>query len=137
MAKAVPFDFVFDYLPADIIIKPMFGMYSLYVGNRIVLIHHQREKYPEHNGIWVAINEGHLQRLKDEITALSPILKENEKSCAKTWYMLKDTADDFEASAIKICEYISHGDPGIGGGTKRFIGDSSWFIAILSIDHSR
>ena len=118
MVQPIPFNFVFDYLPKDVIVKPMFGMFSLYIGNRILLILHQREKYPEHNGIWVAINEGHHQRLKDEIMALSPILKENKKSCAKTWFMLKDDADDFEASAIKICEYISRGDPGIGRVTK-------------------
>jgi hypothetical protein len=114
MTKTIPFDFVFDYLPDNIIAKPMFGMYSLYIGNRIVLILHKREKYPAHNGIWVAIMDGHHQRLKSEVPSLVPILKENDKSCAKTWLLLKEEADDFESTAIRICELIAHGDPGIG-----------------------
>ena len=118
MTRPIPFDFVFDYLPGDIIVKPMFGMYSLYMGRRIVLILHKREKYAEHNGIWVAINDGHHTRLKNEIHSLIPILKEGDKSCAQKWLLLKDDWDDFEASAIKVCEYISKGDPGIGRMTK-------------------
>lgn len=118
MPKAIPFDFVLDYLPANIIVKPMFGMFSLYLGKRIVLILHLREKYPEHNGIWVAINDGHHDRLKATLPMLIPIMKENDRSCAAKWLLLKEDADNFEALAITICEYISRGDAGIGRTVK-------------------
>jgi hypothetical protein len=51
----IPFDFVLDYLlPLDVTDKPMFGMFAIYVGERIMLILCQRKNSRNINGVWIA-----------------------------------------------------------------------------------
>ncbi len=38
MTNSIPYEFVFDYLPGDIIIKKMFGMHYVYWRKKIMLI---------------------------------------------------------------------------------------------------
>ncbi len=47
----MPFDFLLDYLPAKVVIKPAIGMYYIYFEGKIVLVFRQVGKNPQHNGI--------------------------------------------------------------------------------------
>ena len=113
-----PFDFVFDYLPANITVKKMFGMHYIYLGKRIMLILRSSNKQPQWNGMWVATSTDHHQSLKNNIPELGAFfLDGNERH--GNWLFLKDNTEDFEGAAIKICELIAHGDARIGKLTEK------------------
>lgn len=114
-SKNLPFEFVLDYLtPLDVRLKPMFGMWAIYVNEKIMLMLRDRKDFTETNGIWVATTHDHHNSLKEEIPSLSSIsnfsagLKETE------WQLLAVESDDFEQSVIKICDMIRHHDKRIG-----------------------
>jgi len=115
---SVPFDFVFDYLPANITVKKMFGMHYIYLGKRIMLILRKRDNEPELNGIWVATGKEHHESLKNNVPELGAFFIDNNERHGN-WLFLRDDADDFEGAAIKICELIAHGDPRIGKVTEK------------------
>src|ERR1700761_2824616 len=118
MVKPVPFDFVFDYLPAGIVAKKMFGMHYLYFGKRIMLILRQGAKRPDLNGIWVATETIHHKSLMSIIPALT-FFHMNSDGQPSGWLFLQDSAGDFEEAAIELCKLISHGDPRIGRATEK------------------
>jgi TfoX/Sxy family transcriptional regulator of competence genes len=46
--KNIPCDFVFDYLmPLEVTVKPMFGVWAIYVDKKIMLVLKQRKDSPE------------------------------------------------------------------------------------------
>ena len=113
--KDIPYEFVFDYLtPLDVTIKPMFGLWAIYINEKIVLALRDRKEFPDSNGVWVATSQEHHKSLKSEFPSLrsftifSKAIKETE------WQMLPVDADDFEASVIKVCELIKRNDNRIG-----------------------
>ena len=114
MAKPVPYEFVFDYLPVNVVVKPMFGMHAVYYGNKIMLILCKREKRAELNGIWIATSKEYHESLKNDIPLLTSIVSNNDETRIPKWQMIKAGDEDFEASAIKLCEYISNWDFRIG-----------------------
>jgi hypothetical protein len=118
MTKAVPYDFVFDYLPQNVITKRMFGMYYIYLNNKIVLILRKASKNLDMNGVWVATSKQHHQSLEKEVPALADFVLDNGETHDSDWRLIKDECDDFEEAAIKVCELISHGDKRIGKETK-------------------
>ena len=72
--KPLPFNFLFDYLiPLEVTVKPMFGVYVIYVNERMVLAVRQRKDHPETNGVWVATELKHLNSLKKELPSLQSI----------------------------------------------------------------
>jgi hypothetical protein len=114
-SKNIPFDFVFDYLlPIEVTVKPMFGMYAIYVDEKIVLMLRQKANNPETNGVWIATTEEHHKSLKKDVPSLCSIssyvigIKETE------WQLLPEDADDFENLVIKACEFIKQCDHRIG-----------------------
>src|SRR5689334_9700158 len=101
--KPIPFEFILDYLyPLDPVIKPMFGCYALYSGEKIVLITRDRENHPEANGVWVATSHEYHDSLKNEFPSLHsiPLLGEDPTE----WQMVPADAIDFETAVIRICE---------------------------------
>lgn len=113
--KNIPFEFVFDHLaPLDITVKPMFGLYAIYLNQKILLVLRDRKDRAETNAIWVATNKEDHKSLKSELPSLrsfsiySKAVKETE------WQLLAAESHDFEASVIKICELIKRGDRRIG-----------------------
>ncbi len=118
MAHPVPFDFVFDYLPAGITVKRMFGMHYIYWGKRILLILRKSQKEQEWNGVWVATSRDYHESLKNDMPALGAFFLD-EKDRHSNWLLLKDNTEDFEADVIKVCEMIAHGDPRIGKVTEK------------------
>jgi hypothetical protein len=118
MARIVPYDFVFDYLPQNVVVKPMFGMYYLYFNKKIMLILRRASKNPGMNGVWVATSKEHHQSLEKDIPALVDFILDNGEMHDSNWRLIKDDHDDFETAAIQICELIAHGDKRIGKETK-------------------
>ena len=113
--KNSPFEFVFDYLaPLEVTVKPMFGLFALYVNEKIVLVLREGGDHADTNGVWVATNKEHHKSLKGDLPSLrsfyiySKAIKETE------WQLLPVDSDDFESSVIKVCELIKRGDPRIG-----------------------
>lgn len=118
MAKPVPYDFVLDYLPRGIILKPMFGMHYIYMNKKILLILRKRPNEPELNGIWIATSKQYHQSLKKHIPELGSFFINNDERQGN-WLFLPEDIDDFEEPAIKVCELISHGDQRIGNITEK------------------
>ena len=119
MAKLIPYDFVFDYLPTHVIVKQMFGMHYIYLNKKILLILRKLSKNENLNGIWVATSREYHRRLSDEIPALKDFVLDNGEMHDSNWRLIKEDDDDFEAATIRICELISHGDKRIGKDTKK------------------
>ena len=118
MANPVPYEFVFDYLPGDIIVKKMFGMHYVYWRKKIMLILRKRDNLPEMNGIWVATNKEYHQSLKEDISEFGPFFIDGDERHGN-WLLIQADAENLEEAAIKLCELISHGDPRIGRLTEK------------------
>jgi len=118
MAKPAPYDFVFDYLPRNVIVKPRFGMHYIYLDRKIMIILRKAAKNTGLNGIWVATSKEHHRSLVDDIPAMMDFILDNGETHDSGWRLLKEGGDDFETAAIRICELISHGDKRIGKETK-------------------
>lgn len=113
--KNIPFDFLLDYLvPLEVVVKPMFGMFAIYAGEKIMLILRQRKDHPDTNGVWIATNKEHHRSLKNDLPGLCSISTYSNDTKETEWQILPADTDDFENSVIKVCEFIKHKDPRIG-----------------------
>ncbi len=121
MKKTMPYDFLLDYLPASVVIKPAIGMYYIYFEGKIVLIFRKVLKNPQHNGIWIATKRGDHASLKATIPAVIDFVFGEEEALEPNWLQLKDDQDDFEEAAIALCELISRHDKRIGKTTPKAI----------------
>ena len=113
----IPFEFILDYLlPVHATVKPSFGMFYIYAGPRLLLILRERTNQPEMNGIWVPTNRNGLETLTVEFPALQPFpgLGPKEKKSDAIWLVIHPDHDDFERTAIAICDLIAHRDSRIG-----------------------
>lgn len=118
--KNIPFEFVFDYLTSlDVTVKPMFGMFALYVDRKIVLGLRDRMEHPEANGVWIATEQRHHASLKKDLPSMRSIFMLSNGTAETNWQMLPIEADDFEKSVIKVCGFIVRGDPRIGRTPKQ------------------
>jgi len=122
MPRPAPFDFVFDYLPRQIVVKPMFGMHYIYFNKKIVLLLRKANKNLNLNGIWVPSSKEHHQSLQIEIPALTDFILDTGDTHDSGWRFLSQDHEDFETSAIKLCELIAHNDKRIGKETKASAG---------------
>ncbi|MGN6397230.1 MAG: hypothetical protein ACTHMI_16800 [Mucilaginibacter sp.] len=118
MAKTIPYIFVLDYLPGNVVLKYMFGWYYVYWGKKLMIVLSKIAKRPEWNGIWIATEIAYHEALLRELPELQPFFLEGADK-QSNWLLLPYGADDFETSAVKICELISHGDARIGRITKK------------------
>ena len=121
MARTIPYDFILDYLPRDVIVKQTFGMYYIYLDKKIVLILRKLSKNLNFNGIWIATTKEHHESLKLDIPAIAGFVLDNGEMHDSGWQMIRGDDDDFEASAIRVCELISHRDKRIGKETNKGI----------------
>jgi hypothetical protein len=114
--KNIPFDFVFDYLlPIEVRVKPMFGLFAIYAGEKIVLMLRQKTKHQEMNGVWIATTKEHHKSLKKDFPSLQSIPLFSKDSIDETqWQLLPVDSEDFENAVIKVCEFIKHNDQRIG-----------------------
>ena len=121
MTKHMPFDFLLDYLPAKVVIKPAIGMYYIYFEGKIVLIFRKVGKNPQHNGIWIATRREDHASLKTEIPAVTDFVFGEDEAFEPNWLQLKDDHEDFEEAATALCELISRRDKRIGKTTPKAI----------------
>lgn len=112
MKKPMPFEFLLNYLPPGIVVKPAIGMFYIYSDGKIVFIFRKTAKNPQHNGIWISTRREHHVSLKEQIPAITHF--ELEDGFDTTWLLLGDKHDDFEDSAIKLCELVNRRDERIG-----------------------
>src|ERR1700749_4296552 len=114
MKKPIPFDFLLDYLPANIIIKPAIGMFYIYFDKKIVLIFRKTGKNPQHNGIWISTRRGEHVSLKADIPAITDFTFDGGEDFGTNWLLLSDAHEDFESAAIKPCELVADKEKRIG-----------------------
>jgi hypothetical protein len=119
MKKPMPFDFLLDYLPADVVIKPAIGMYYIYWEKKIVLIFRKVNKNSQHNGLWISTKKEFHDSLKADIPAITEFVFDEGETFETAWLQLSDDHDDFESSAIEICELVSQRDKRIGKTTPK------------------
>lgn len=118
MKKPMPFDFLLDYLPPSVVIKPAIGMYYIYFDGKIVFIFRKVGKNPQHNGIWIATRREDHASLKSEIPAVTDFEFEDHVT-EPNWLQLKDDHEDFEEASIALCELVSRRDKRIGKATPK------------------
>ncbi|MCX6311597.1 MAG: hypothetical protein NT084_08150 [Bacteroidetes bacterium] len=114
-SRKVPFPFVTDLLsPLNIVIKPMFGCHAIYLREKIMIILRQRDDHEDANGIWMATSTEHHASLKKEFPSMHSVFLLSDGKKETEWQMIPVEADDFESSAIRICEMILKGDARVG-----------------------
>jgi hypothetical protein len=119
MKKTMPFDFLLDYLPPNVIIQPAIGMYYIYWEKKIMLIFRKLSKNAHHNGVWIATKREDHASLKTEIPAITDFLFDEGEVFETAWLLLSDSNEDFEAAAIEICGLFSRRDKRIGKVTPK------------------
>jgi hypothetical protein len=107
----IPFDFILDYLyPYEPAIKKIFGQHVLYSEDKIILALRKNNKNSIDNGLWIATDFEHHISLENQFKSLRKLTLYN----IKKWLLLPDDAEDFEKTAIQICELVKKGDIRIG-----------------------
>lgn len=115
MKKRIPFEFILDHLhPLEITIKPMFGCHALYSGGKILLIVRKKEDHTDANGIWIATGKEHHESLGKELPSMGSVYILSDGKGETGWQMIHEDADDFEESAVRICDLIIKRDERIG-----------------------
>lgn len=115
MPKKIPFDFVIESLTSlNPKVKPMFGSFAVYVGEKIMLVLRDRESHQEANGVWLATSREHHASLKKDFPSMCSVYILSDGKTETEWQMLPLSADDFETSVIKACEFILRSDERIG-----------------------
>lgn len=113
----IPFEFILDNLiTKEVVVKPMFGCYRLYIGNQICFFLRDRNDQKELNGIWVVLNSPHdYESLANELPSINQDKKlHNDKKSTNTWLLLSAFDPDFESLEHKVCELILNNDKRIG-----------------------
>ncbi len=117
-SNPIAFDFVLEQLfSLEPRIKPMFGCHAIYVGDKIMLIvRNKAGAHEDDNGIWISTKTEHHPTLKKIFPSMRSI---NVLGNGETnWQILPAEAEDFEESAIKVCELILKHDLRIGNVPK-------------------
>jgi hypothetical protein len=114
-ARKIPFEFIIELLlPLNPKVKPMFGCFAVYIGEKIMLVLRNRQDHEEANGIWIATKSEHHASLKQIFPSMHSVYILSDGKAETEWQMLPLDADDFESSAMKACELILRGDKRIG-----------------------
>jgi hypothetical protein len=113
MKSKIPFAFVLEEL--DRIqprVKPMFGCYAIYVGEKMILILRQRNEHTDDNGVWLAALHDHHPSLKKDFPCMRSVRLLG--SAESVWQNIPAEEDDFEELVLKACRFILKGDVRIG-----------------------
>ena len=113
MKSKIPFEFVLEEL--DRIhprVKPMFGCYAIYAGEKLVLILRQRNEHTDDNGVWMAALREHHASLKKEFPCMRSVRLLGTSETV--WQNIPADEDDFEELVLKACRLILKGDMRIG-----------------------
>ncbi|HLG35437.1 MAG TPA: hypothetical protein VI757_11200 [Bacteroidia bacterium] len=119
MSKKIPFEFVIESLTSlNPVVKPMFGSFAVYVGEKIMLVLRDRKDHPEANGVWLATSGEYHASLKKDFPSMCSVYILSGGKSETQWQMLPLSADDFETSVNKACGFILRGDERIGSVPK-------------------
>lgn len=112
--KNVPHEFVLDAIaPLSPETHPMFGCLAVYVKDKIVcVLRDKRDKTADDDGMWLATTVDHHASLRRDFPSMRSIRVLRKKVTG--WQVLPANAPDFEAAALRACEFIVAGDPRIG-----------------------
>src|ERR1700748_2649351 len=102
----MPYDFLLDYLPHDVVVKPAIGMFYIYYEGKIVLIFRKTAKNPQHNGIWIAARRTDHASLKPDIPSITDFEFGQDEVFEPNWLLLPNGHDGFEEAAIMLCELV-------------------------------
>jgi hypothetical protein len=120
LKKNIPFDFVFEYLqPLQYTVKPFFGCFGVYIGEKIMLILRDKKDNPEVNGVWIATTHQHHESLKKTFPSMCSVSILNNGAGETAWQMIPVTAPDFESSVLELCTLIRRNDQRIGNIPKK------------------
>lgn len=113
MKSKIPFEFVLEELdPIHPRVKPMFGCYAIYAGDKLVLILRQRNDFTDDNGVWLAALHEHHASLKKEFPCMRSVRLLGSSETA--WQNISADEDAFEELVLKACHLILKGDVRIG-----------------------
>ena len=111
--KKAPFAFALEELDAlSPTIKPMFGGFVVYAGEKMILFLYDREKWPDFRGVSLATTPEHYRGLAREFSSTPEA--EPQKIGERPWLLIPAGAVDFEEQVLKAWEMILNGDPRIG-----------------------
>lgn len=79
-----------------------------------MLVLRDRNDLQEANGVWIATAFEHHESLKKVFPSMCSVSVLSEGKSETNWQMIPASADDFEASVIKCCEFILQDDVRIG-----------------------
>lgn len=92
----------------------MFGCHAIYVDHKIMFVTRRKPVHNNSNGIWIATSHEHHESLKKDFPSLESVHVLNDGKGETSWRLLHEDAEDFETSAIRLCELIKEGDERIG-----------------------
>src|SRR5262249_40547573 len=111
--KKIPFDFALEELDAlSPEVKPMFGGFIVYIGEKMTLFLYDGEKLQGFKGVSLATSPEHYRSLAQEFSATRDV--EPQKIGEHPWLHIQAGAADFEEQVLKACEMILNGDLRIG-----------------------
>jgi hypothetical protein len=114
--KSPPHEFVIDALaPLHPEVRRMFSGFSVYIGDRIVLMLREHAKSPRDNGVWLVLSEGtdpKDRKLKREFPSLRQI--ELLGGTIGHWLVIPSDGLNFESEALHACDLLLGHDPRIG-----------------------
>jgi hypothetical protein len=111
--KKMPFAFALEELEAlSPTIKPMFGGFVVYIGEKMILFLYDQEKWPDFRGVSLATMPEHYHSLARGFSSTREA--ESQKIGKRPWLLIPAGSADFEEQVLKACEMILNGDPRIG-----------------------
>jgi hypothetical protein len=114
--KNPPHAFVIDALATlNPEVRRMFSGFSVYVGDRIVLMLREHIKSPRDNGVWLVLSEATNPKdpkLKREFPSLRSI--EMLEGTIAHWLVIPSDGANFESEALHACDLLLRRDPRIG-----------------------
>jgi hypothetical protein len=113
MKQKIPFEFVLEELDrVHPRVRPMFGCYAIYVGEKLVMILRQRKDHTDDNGVWLAALREHHESLKKEFPCMRSVRLLG--TVETVWQNIPIDEDNFEELVLKACSLIIKGDLRIG-----------------------
>jgi hypothetical protein len=111
--KKASFSFVLEELNSvSPMLKPMFGGFVVYIGEKMILFLYDQEKWPNFKGVSLATTPEHYHSLAQEFSSTRGA--EPQKIGKRPWLLIPADAVDFEEQVLKACEMILNGDERIG-----------------------